>query len=227
MPAPHAMQALYDSSWHHPGVCWLACLLLAIALLRGHPPLRAFLTLFTIEIALDALFTGGLSPLAPGSTLAVPLSVLFVILGDLRFFLLLERCALGEAGARPRALARAGGLSLLVPALSLGIGRLAPSLGEGRMVFLVYELLFTLLTVGLVWVVLPRRLRARPEGARRFAEELARFELVQYASWAFADLVILAGIPSVGFALRFAPNVMYYALFLPYVLWRAPREGAS
>jgi hypothetical protein len=55
---------------------------------------------------------------------------------------------------------------------------------------------------------------------------VASFEIVQYALWALADVLILSGM-SWGFLLRIVPNSLYYAFFLPFVWWTAPREAAT
>ena len=63
---------------------WAAGLLFFALLARRLSPLHGFLLLFGVEIAADAYLTGGLTPLAGGTTAATLASVLFVILGDLR-----------------------------------------------------------------------------------------------------------------------------------------------
>jgi hypothetical protein len=67
-------------------------------------------------------------------------------------------------------------------------------------------------------VVLPRRLRACGEPARRAVFALTGYEIVQYALWATADVVILWAKSDAGFAIRLVPNLMYYAFFVPFAL---------
>gem|GEM_PF-5782227 len=56
---------------------------------------------------------------------------------------------------------------------------------------------------------------------RRSAGAVLAFVTVQYTLWATADVLILAG-HDAGFALRLAPNALYYGLFLPFVYATAP-----
>jgi hypothetical protein len=213
------MQALYDSPWHNPGLFWLAGVLFFAALGRRLGSWYAFLLLFGVEILADATLTGGWSPVPGASPWSSRLGVLFVILGDLRYFWLQERVIGGQFGGG--VLARTVGLSLVVPVLSFVVPMLVPGPfhGGGRPLFLLYEVLLFALTLALWGLRYRSRLGAGPEG--RAARELTAFELVQYGSWAAADVVILAGVEA-GYGLRLLPNTMYYALFLPFVLWRFP-----
>src|SRR5262245_46677371 len=114
-------QKIYDSAWHHPGLCWIAgaplLLLVAARLLRAREGdqrlFAALLVVFQIEIVLDAWLTGVFTPLT--GTAATAAAIAFVILGDLRFFLLLERWGRERQPGLGGAAARALGLSLLVP----------------------------------------------------------------------------------------------------------------
>lgn len=214
-------KALYDSPWHHPGAAWIAGALVVAAIAARRPRLAALLLLLEIEILADALFTGALSPIPPAATASTVLAIAFVILGDLRFFYLLER----QRSGRMRALAEAVGWSLLVPVLSAVPRALWPSaFADSRWVFLVYELMF--FGVALLALALTRR-RHAPGPIRAWLTRLCAFELVQYGLWATADVIILAGAPGgdAGFGLRFVPNLMYYAGFVPFVMQTAPEEA--
>jgi hypothetical protein len=219
------MQALYDSPWHNPALFWLAGALFFVALGRRLGPWYAFLLLFGAEILADATLTGGWTPMPAASPWSTRAAVLFVILGDLRYFWLQERALGGRFGGG--VLARAAGLSLVVPVLSFVVPALAPATfaGGGRPIFLLYE------TLLFAWALALWALRYRPgladhrTGAQA-AHELTAFELVQYGSWALADVLILAGVEA-GYGLRLLPNTMYYALFLPFVLWRFPAPARS
>ena len=88
------MKAVYESPWHNPFLSWVAGAVFLIVLARRLPFFHAFALLFTVEIMADALLTGGWSPLGPGASTAASVSaVAFVVLGDWRYFLLLERYA--------------------------------------------------------------------------------------------------------------------------------------
>ena len=213
----------YASHWHHPVSFWaVGAIVLALLLTRlGRPRntegqrfVMAALLLFQVAIALDAWLTGPFSPLESGSAVAI----VFVVLGDLRYFVLLERFGQSEeVGRRPlRWLLVPLGSSLIVPIAS----KLASSWSDDlRVLFLTYEIMFAVLAAVVLLVVLPRRQGAQLAWARR----LTQFELAQYAMWATADAVILLGY-DLGFALRLVPNLMYYAAFVPFAWLSCPRE---
>lgn len=219
-------QSIYDSAWYAPGLFWLSGLLFLGYLVRDRPFLFAYLVLFTVEIMVDALVTGGVSPTQGSPVLHQRLGILFVILGDFRYFLLVERFV-APGGSRPnlgRAWALALGQSFLIPVLSYAVMAAVPSIRESpRVTFLLYEAMFTVLAVVLRFVVLPRRLKGRPEAEAQFLRTVTSFVLVQYAGWALADILILSG-ASWGYGVRLIPNTMYYAGFLPYVYLKAPKE---
>lgn len=223
-------QAIYDSPWHSPAAFWAAGVAFLAWWMRRKPFLVAFVALFTVEILADGLATGGWSPLTLlKSPWASPISIAFVVLGDLRYFVLVERHArrphLGPGDATPLAAwASAGALSLLVPVASAMATRaLPPRLGDVRWTFLIYEAMFLALALALRLAWLPRRLGTAPVAVRRWLLGVTGFEVAQYALWALADVIILAGFDA-GFALRLVPNAMYYALFLPFVALTAPPE---
>jgi mono/diheme cytochrome c family protein len=229
-------RAIYDSAWHHPILFWLAgapvLVWLARAAGRAAPPGERWLAwaalVFQIEILLDAWLTAGtLNPVA-GSALGGVLAIAFVVLGDLRFFLLLERFArpgvpLGSV------LGVAAALSLVVPVASLPARSLWP--GNVRALFLSYELAFAAFACAMRWWWLPRRVRgwegragpAPSAAVVGWLERLCLFEIVQYVAWASADIVLLLG-GEVGFLLRLVPNVLYYVAFVPFAWLTAPAE---
>lgn len=214
----------YHSVYHHPYSMW-AVGAAVLALLLARPKagfLGVALVVFQLEIMLDAWLTGGLKPIDDGSVLATVAAVTFVIFGDLRYFILLERFG------NPRAKLETSfwlflpiAYALVVPIAS-NVARYAWP-GNFRALFLTYELMFACVAVGVRAVVLPRR---ENDAARdTFAVRLTHFEIVQYLLWATADVAILLGADA-GYLLRFVPNLMYYAAFVPFV-WRiAPREIA-
>ncbi len=213
-------RVVYESTWYHPVLFWIAGIVLLVAVARRLPFLAAFLVLFTVEILADATLTSPWSPVPSNTRVATVVSVVFVILGDARYFLLVERARLGALTRR--AWLVAFGLSLVVPALSFFPQALFPAAyADGRMIFLTYEVMFLALALGLrAWI--PRR--PWPSDAdRRWATLATNFEIAQYALWAAADVIILAG-HDAGYLLRLVPNTMYYVFFLPFVAWIAPRE---
>jgi hypothetical protein len=227
MPDRGMFQAIYDSPWHSPAFYWLAAAVFLLLLARELPWLTGHLVLFTFLIAGDAMATGGWSPLIiTSSPWLTPVAITFVILGDLRFFALVERFARPrEARMRLAAWALVAAWSLIVPLSSTAAKYAAPSLyAETRYTFLTYELMFLVLACVLRFAVLPRRLASTPAPIRRWLLGVASYEIVQYALWALADVLILSGM-SWGFLLRIVPNCLYYAFFLPFVWWTAPAEA--
>ena len=194
---------IYSSPWHHPGLLLplsLAGLAYVLVLRARHPHawspfLRAWLLAWAVEIALDASLTGFATPLHghPGAERVA--SIVFVILGDLRAYLLLERLA--------------------------SPSRHSPSVfASGRHVFLFYESLSIALFALWRFAIVPR---LGPSASASLARDVATFFLVQYALWASSDVLILSGI-DLAYLLRIVPNVLYYGLFVAFVAWRAPRE---
>lgn len=222
-------QSVYDSPWHQPGLVValsLAAFAWALRARRGgslRPFLAAWTALFTAEIVVDAVLTATSSPLLPDhGGLLQAAAIAFVLVGDARAYVLVERATRPEGEAR-----RAVGLGVLwgslVSVLMAAPARLVPAMQrEARWIFLAYECLA--LAQALAWclAVLPRRAGVDAE-RRRWARAVMAFVAVQYALWATADVLILAGV-SAGFALRLVPNVLYYGAFVGFAVARAPRE---
>lgn len=217
---------VYDSPWHNPAFFWAAGVGFLAWWMRRKPFLVAFISLFTVEILADTLASGRWAP-AAFAAIGTPLSIAFVILGDFRYFLLVERfvrrpSARPEDATPPSTFAAALGFALIVPVGSAVVNRALPArLTDPRWTYLTYEAMFLALALGLRFAWLPRRLGAAPEAVRRWLLRVTGFEVAQYALWALADVIILAG-ADVGFALRLLPNAMYYAFFLPFVARTAP-----
>ncbi len=219
---------IYSSPWHHPGLLLplsLAGLAYVLVLRARHPRagspfLRAWLLAWAIEIVLDASLTGFATPLHghPGAERVA--SIVFVILGDLRAYLLLERLA-SPSRSWPATWARSLGWSLLASVAVAVATRLSPAVFPStRHVFLFYESLSIALFALWRFAIVPR-LAPCPEAS--LARDVSTFFLVQYALWASSDVLILSGI-DLAYLLRIVPNVLYYGLFVAFVAWRAPRE---
>src|SRR5262245_7411326 len=178
-------QQAYDSTWHHPVLFWVLgapwLIVFVLRALRRPDFLRVALALFQAEILLDAWLTSPWSPM-PNSAV---IGTVFVVLGDLRYFVLLERFGVSAEARRwaPRAIA----LSLLVPVLTFPANWLWP----GRPLFLTYELAFAGLASIIRFVVLRRRTLSQP--VHTWLERLTLFELAVYLGWASADVIILGG----------------------------------
>ena len=214
------MQSLYDSPLHNPILFLITGTVFLLVLARRMPFLQGYLVVFGVEILADALLTGGFSPFRGPSPLRQGVEIAFVLLGDFRFFLIVER-ALREK-LDTRVWVGSALLTLVVPVLSQLASRAIPALGaSSRVIFLSYELGMVALVAGLAFVVLRRRIATAPPASRRFLVRLFTFELVQYVGWALADAIILAG-AEVGYLVRLVPNILYYAAFLPFVYLVAP-----
>jgi hypothetical protein len=223
-------RAICESPWVATAAVAAASFAALAVWLRRKPFLVAFFVLFTVEILADALRSGSWSPL---HLLASPwedaIGIGFVLLGDFRFFLLIERFARRPTGGpldatAPRAWAGAAALTLVVPVVAAVANRaLSGRFSDVRWTYLIYEALFVVFALVLRLAVLPRRLAALPDAVRAWLLGIAGFEIVQYSLWVLADAIILGGADA-GFALRVVPNAMYYAIFLPYVAFRAPVE---
>lgn len=215
-------QQVYDSGWHHPAACWLATGAAALAVWRTWreraPSLRRWWWLFALGIAVDAAWTGAWSPVPSTHPIYQPMAILFVVLGDWRYFALGER----ELAGGGRGWWTGLGWTLVVPVLHGLAIRMWPAVfADSHVLFLVYELAQALV-VGVWW--LRRGVRLSGE-TRRWLGLVTAFELCQYLGWAAADVVIVQG-HDVGYGLRMLPNLMYYAGFVAFAWWTAPRVRA-
>lgn len=215
-------QSIYDAALHHPGIAWLAGVITAIAFARKQRFLVGWFVLFLVAILADAWATGAFSRV-PAEQAWIA-GVVFVILGDLRFFVLAERYARGKLDGA--AVGTALGFALLVPVATEILRRVVPVVGSTpRYTFLAYEVMFLVLALVLRFVVYPSRLLGMVQApVRHWVLSIASFEILQYALWVACDLLILAGIEW-ALVLRIAPNTLYYALFLPFVVLRAPEAA--
>lgn len=215
----------YASSFQHPWLLWASALIgLSIALSRSDVSwgVRWFCVILTGLSIVDAWLTAnevvGLGPLYGSASSWVPL--LFVLLGDFRYFFFLEAArADGTLVITKRGLRIAVTWTLVVPVASQLVVHALGS-EETRVLFLVYEALFVVLSLGLYAVYLPRH-----AGAPRWARHVTMFVSVYYALWALADAIILQSGADAGFLVRVLPNILYYGGFVPAVAWTAPRTA--
>ena len=214
------MKALYDSPWHHPFLTYLAGAVLLFALARRLPFLYAYLFVFLVIILADANVTGGWSPVPIDTPLYTALSVVFIILGDFRYFLLAERAT------RPKAsfgavLAFSVPISLLLPVSTGILTRTVDAFSDTRVLYAAYELTMVVVVLGLDRV----RFSARDvdPSVRRWVHEVSLLFGALYFGWGACDLLLLAGV-ELGHGLRIVPNVLYYGALLPFIFWRAPPE---
>jgi hypothetical protein len=229
-------QAAYESAAHHPGVAWIVTLGLVVALAASWSKtsrfIRVYLTIFAIEIVSDAYFTGALAPKSVTEVewKNLTAAITFVIVGDYRFFVLVERFA--PPAAPPSS--TAGPISAWLKAIpwAFTVPLTWTFFYETKLIampdlyakFFVYEVMFVILAVVLRFGVLPRRLASTRPAAKAYVLRLMDFELAQYVLWALADVVIRRGESEPGYLLRIVPNVMYYGGFLLFAWRTAPAD---
>lgn len=213
------MKTIYDSAFHHPLAAYAFGILTLVFLARRLGFLYGYVAVFLVTILADATVTGALSPIPVGTRTYTAFSVLFIILGDFRYFLLLERVARPEvpfATVFVRALAT----SLVLPVVTGLMTRFIPGMGENdRVLYLVYEAGAALLVLALDRYRLASSTASPDE--RRFVHGASLLFAGLYVGWAFCDAVILGGF-EVGHVLRIVPNVLYYGVFVLFVLLTAP-----
>ncbi len=219
------MKELYNSQLILPLLPFLTAPIVLVLGLRLRSLLGWVVAVFAVEIALDAWLTGSLSPIHAPPQLGWVVPVVFVILGDLRYFVVIEACA-----PRPvawRAALVSTGLAFIVPVTTQIARAISKRVHDDDSVnYLVYELLFFGLAATFRLFVVPSRTKDSDPERRALALRVTEFEIVQYGLWACADILILSGLEGPGYALRIAPNVLYYVGFLFFV-WSSARSMRS
>lgn len=223
--------SIYHSPWHNPGLFYVANGLLLVFLLRQKADtaekrfFRGFLLILALLANVDAGLTGELTPF-PGSIVPY-VAIPFVILGDVRYFFLLERYA--RSGGQKRSTSslflRSLAWGLIVPSTAYATKLLFFPERTNQWLFLTYESYFALLALVFRFVVVPKWLRRAEisEDQKGWIRAIGVFELGFYVLWATADVVILSG-HEWGYLLRMVPNILYYAVFGWFVLLSAPKE---
>jgi hypothetical protein len=219
---------IYESPWNDPVSFIAVNVAVLAAVLLSKSAMRAFLLVFVAEILLDATLTFKGAPIPPalGPYIGIP----FVILGDARAIILLERVRrvrspsefVSRDPLRPTLVAIA--MAFAVPVMQAILLQVLPSVfADRRRLFLAYELLF-LCAWSVYFAAFVRPALALAERSlARWARVIFAFVAVQYTLWSTADIVILSGYDA-GYGLRLVPSAMYYAVFLPLVWRSAPRE---
>lgn len=212
-------EALYASGWQFPwGILQLQLIALAWLLARYRAIgsrwiAQAAVIMQLLIIADDVSKVPALDGIAAG--------IVFVILGDLRFLLVVERWGHRTAPPAWRWLGVPLAVSVLVPTMSWLFVQQAAQIANLRVLFVVHELMFAMLALG--WLLASRSRGDLPTWQRQWIVRLCGFEFVQYGLWVAADLIILFGVDA-GFALRAIPNLMYYVAFVPFMVLTAPRQ---
>ena len=220
-------QTLYESPWLNTALLGAAGFLVIAAWIQRRSFLTAFMVLFSFEILADAYHAGSWSPTLHWHW-DDRFSLMFIMLGDLRYFLLNERFAFRpdsqpfDATTR-QAWMRTVALTFICPIISFA-SRAFPEGTDPHWTYLLWEVPFVLLALVLRFRVYPRRLAAAPPAVRKWLLDLGTFELVMYGLWVVSDVLILSTGADVGFALRIVPNFLYYVVFMGLVGFRAPAE---
>lgn len=228
---------LYASDLQSPWALTLVPMLFLGRFLRGARPAEAaalpaaapfvagYAVFFLLETILDPLATGPLSRALglAGSAGGTAVMVFFVLLGDFRVYLLLfGLLAIAAQRDWRSALPTAAAWTLLVPLIAYPLDRVLHALrpnADPNSIWLIYELLFAAVALGLRARLLPARL---PDASalRAFLGEVLLYVAVYYALWAAADVLIqIAGL-DVGWLLRVVPNQLYYSFWVPFVVFR-------
>lgn len=223
--------SIYHSPWHNPGLFLVANGALVVYLLLRKSSakeqifLRNTLLVLGLLAIVDALLTGELAPF-PGSIVPY-VAIPFVILGDVRFFFLLERYAKPNGQTTPalHLFLRSLAWGLIVPSTAYATKMTFFPERTNHWLFLTYESFFTVLALVFNIVVLPKWMNAWsiPPAQKKWLRTISLFELLFYAFWASADVVILTG-HEWGYLPRMVPNILYYAVFGWLVVLSAPKE---
>ena len=212
------MKALYDHALHHPGVTYIVGLALLFAIVARLPFLYSYLIIFLVTILADATVTGAWSPVPIDSGAYTALSVVFIILGDLRYFLLAERVT------RPseplwRTLLFSAPITMVMPITTGILTRTVDFMADTRVLYIVYESAMGVMVLSLQYLRFSKR--SVDLEVHRWVREVSWLFAGLYFGWALSDVIILAGF-DFGHLLRIIPNVLYYGAFLVVVFWRAP-----
>lgn len=165
--------------------------------------------LFALLIAGDAYANGALTPVPPNTPWATFFGVTFVILGDFRYYLLVEEAHTPKR--RPIVVFVISVVLAFVVPLAAQFFRATTSISsDTRTTYLTYEGLFLgfLLLYGFA---LKRRSTA-------FERRLFTFELLQYLAWASLDVLLLLTKADVLHLFRVVPDVLYYVVFVPFAM---------
>lgn len=212
--------SIYASPLHHPTIAWVAVVVGALVLASRLPFLAGYLVVFGLEMAADALASSPFLHMPQAASTA--LTVGFVITGDFRYFLLAER-NLDRRGLTVRAFVYAVLWAFVVPLTATAIRLSVPAVENTvRLQFMVYEGLFVVLAATFRFVLLPRRTRELPAETRAWLYPVTSFVLGHYVLWVVSDVLIHFFHVEAAYGLRLVPNIMYYALFLPFVYRTAP-----
>jgi mono/diheme cytochrome c family protein len=216
-----SFKTLYDSPVAATVLpCAVALVVLVVAQRKSFFA-RVYGTVFAIAIALDAYLNGPWTFVKPNTAWATAVGVTFVIVGDFRYFVVLE-----EATTHAFKLLRAVAWAFVVPVASQIVRWKMPHIADDdRATFLLYEVFFFALAAGMRIFFVPKTAN------KALAMRATRFELLQYGLWIAADVGLTltvdgsaaggtsrAQIADGFYVVRLAANLLYYVAFVPYML---------
>ena len=203
-------EAFYNSPLQHPFFLWGGALLAigyCVSLRDIDSSMRRYClglgALSLLDAWLSSAHIYGIGSLSGWAASTVPL--FFVLAGDFRFLLLAGAAAdNGRISLTARNVGIAALITIIVPLSTQGLLMMLPEdLNSPRMMFLIYEVSFVLLTVCLL------RFHENVK-SQAWVARVSRFVIVYYSLWATADILILAFGLDVGYLLRVVPNLLYY-----------------
>jgi hypothetical protein len=208
-------KAIYDSPVTATLLPCIAALATAAFAVKAKASfVRLYGSVFAVAIAADAFLNGPWTPVKGGTLLASAVGVLFVIAGDLRYFVAIEHVG-SNAWKLPRAVAWA----CVVPAIAQIVRLTVPRIAiDERSTYLVYEILFFALAAGIRVFRVPRARNVM------LAKRVTQLELVQYGAWILADVGLVTTGRGAFYAVRLVANLIYYVAFVPVVVWLLARD---
>ena len=159
--------------------------------------------------------------------------LIFVLLGDFRYFYWSEGLEQNQWSPQVRRLALAALWTLIVPVLSklILMGLPSPHAENSRILFLVYEALF----VGIALLHFNQKLKSQNLKSDQldWFKSVRSYVVTYYSLWATADLWILScewlsassSLRDFGFLLRVFPNVLYYGGLIPWIVTYPTRSS--
>ncbi|AFM11174.1 hypothetical protein [Turneriella parva] len=211
-----------QSFWFKTWPAIFSNLVLVLFVVFKRPPLFKYLLVFALTTLADILVASKIVAM-PDDTLQTAVEYVFVLIGDLRFILLLAYFLYAGLGATelqqlslPGSVIKPAFIFTLFPTILVGaVGFAKPHLlTEARHKFLAYELIFFILTVLWIYIVLPQKNLSA--ASARFVKSAALPVFLFYGLWSLADILILRGVEA-GYAIRIVPNFLYYSVFLWWI----------
>lgn len=224
-------EPLYSAYVHMPWVGFVSAIVLFAVVMRKLPYFYGLMALLILFTFLDGLRAGEWLRLGgKGHAIYEPFTYLFILFGDLRYFLLMYRYGKHHDLAEDRASPAKTWLAILgwtlAPTILLFLGgQIIPdAFSVPRHIFLVYELIMFCAAIVFLNLLLPSWFRGEKYAdTHTWLRRVTFVELAHYGLWALSDVLILSGY-DLGYALRFVPDTIYYTFFIVAVYVWAPER---